>query len=106
MSDALDKVDDSDAFSPEFSELLCFATKLTDKPQDVRQCDVDGLLKVGWSEQAIEDAINVVALFNYVNRNVDALGIEGTEPYFKRFGASLATKGYTPLIEVAAQRAS
>ena len=86
--------------------ILRFASKLTQSPEAIGQGDIDTLLEAGWSEQSIEDAINVISLFNYVNRLVDAFGIEGEEAYFKQVGASLAARGYAPLIKSALQRAS
>ena len=86
--------------------ILRLATKLTQRPEDVGQCDIDALRAVGWSDQSIEDAINVIALFNYVNRLVDAFGIKGNEAYFKQVGAALAKHGYAPLIKSALKKAS
>ena len=86
--------------------ILRFATKLTQTPEQVGQADIDALRAAGWSDQSIEDAINVVALFNYVNRLVDAFGIKGNETYFKQIGATLAKQGYAPLIKSALRKAS
>lgn len=86
--------------------ILRFATKLTNTPAAIGQADIDALTGAGWSEQAVEDAINVISLFNYVNRLVDALGIEGNEPYFKEIGSVLAEQGYAPLIKSALRKAS
>ena len=86
--------------------MLRFADKLTKTPERMGQSDVDALLAAGWSEQAVEDAINVVALFNYVNRLVDAVGIKGDDAYFRQIGTALASKGYGPLIDAALKRAS
>lgn len=85
--------------------ILRFAGKLTRTPQEVTQSDIDALRAAGWSDQAIEDVINVVSLFNYVNRLVDAFGIKGNEAYFKQIGAVLATQGYAPLINTALKKA-
>ena len=86
--------------------ILRFATKLTQSPEAIGQGDIDGLREAGWSDQAIEDTINVVSLFNYVNRLVDGFGIEGNEAYFKQVGRALATQGYAPLIKSALKKAS
>ena len=86
--------------------ILRFATKLTERPDAVQQSDVDTLRAAGWSDQAIEDAINVIALFNYVNRLVDAFGIKGDEAYFRQVGAAIAAQGYAPLIKSALRKAS
>ncbi len=104
--EALESGGDSKEISPRLRQMLRFADSLTQAPERVGQADINALLKAGWSEQAIEDGINVIALFNYVNRIVDALGIEGEEPYFRRIGKALAGSGYAPLIGSAHKRGS
>ncbi len=85
--------------------LLAFAGKLTKTPGAIAQGDIDALTQAGWDEQSIEDAANVTALFNYVNRLVEAVGIEGEESYFRQIGKTLATRGYAPLTESLLQQA-
>lgn len=82
-------------------ELLAFAGKLTRSPASVRQTDIGALTQVGISEQTIEDLINVVSLFNYVNRLVDAFGVVGNPKYFDAVGRSLAKNGYQRLLPAA-----
>ena len=53
---------------------LGFLEKLTLRPNDVRPADVAPLRAAGASDDAIEDAINVCALFNIYDRLADALG--------------------------------
>lgn len=56
---------------------LCdFAVKLTHEPASADEADVDALRGHGWSDDAIHDAIQVIAYFNYINRVADAVGIE------------------------------
>ena len=86
--------------------LLAFAGKLTQTPKDVNEIDIETLSAAGWTDQAIEDAINVVALFAYVNRLVDGIGIRGNQAYFDYVGEILATQGYAPLIRMALKKAS
>lgn len=81
-----------------FQGLLSFAERLTRTPEAVCQRDIDVLTQAGVSEQAIEDAINVVALFNYVNRLVDAFGVKGSPKYFENVGRALARDGYANLL--------
>lgn len=52
---------------------LGFLEKLTLRPNDVRPADVAPLRAAGASDAAIEDAINVCALFNIYDRLADAL---------------------------------
>ncbi len=53
---------------------LGFLEKLTLRPNDVRPADVAPLRAAGASDAAIEDAINVCALFSIYDRLADALG--------------------------------
>jgi uncharacterized peroxidase-related enzyme len=53
---------------------LGFLEKLTLRPNEVRPADVTPLRAAGLSDEAIEDAINVCALFNIYDRLADALG--------------------------------
>ena len=54
--------------------MLGFLEKLTLRPNDVRPADVAPLRAAGASDAAIEDAINVCALFSIYDRLADALG--------------------------------
>jgi len=53
---------------------LGFLEKLTLRPDEVRPADLALLRDAGASDAAIEDAINVCALFNIYDRLADALG--------------------------------
>lgn len=86
--------------------ILHFATKLTRNPEEIGTADIDSLKSAGWSDQAIEDVINVIALFNAINRLVEGIGIKGDTQTFKRIGAVLAAQGYAPLIQSALKQAS
>ena len=81
--------------------LLELADRLTLDPAAVTAEDVAKVTQAGWSEQAVEDAINVISLFAYVNRLVDGLGIEGNAAYFAYVGKALAKQGYGPLLAAA-----
>ncbi|MEM8743275.1 MAG: peroxidase-related enzyme [Pseudomonadota bacterium] len=99
LIDAAAEGADSSVLDERLRPVLRFAAKLTRAPHEVGQADIEAVRAAGWSDQAIEDATNVTALFNYVNRLVDAFGIEGDEPYFKQIGAALALQGYAPLLD-------
>ena len=83
---------------PELQHLLKYAEKLTRAPATVSQADIDTLRGQGIPEQMIEDTVNVVALFGYMNRLVDAFGVEGAPDYFRMVGAALAKNGYAKLL--------
>lgn len=61
---------------PATRALLDFATKLTRTPQQMTRTDVDALRSVGFSDEDIVDAAQLVGYFNYSNRVMDSLGIE------------------------------
>jgi len=56
--------------------LLRYAVKLTKDPSSVVEADIEALRAVGFDDQGIHDACQVVAYFNYVNRIADGLGVE------------------------------
>jgi uncharacterized peroxidase-related enzyme len=68
-------------------QLLEFSEKVTRMPAEVNESDIGRLRQVGWSDQAIHDAVQVIAYFNYINRVADALGAapeEGLPPWGTR----------------------
>lgn len=61
---------------PATRSLLDFATKLTQTPQQMTRADVEALRSVGFCDEDIVDAAQLVGYFNYSNRVMDSLGIE------------------------------
>jgi uncharacterized peroxidase-related enzyme len=56
---------------------LCdHAVKLTLHPNAITQSDIDRLKALGLDDRAINDATQVIAFFNYINRIADGLGID------------------------------
>ncbi|MBK5655891.1 MAG: hypothetical protein I4N50_29800, partial [Rhizobium sp.] len=80
--------------------VLNFAKKLTRHADGVTQSDVDAIFAVGWNETAVYHLVAVVALFNYMNRLVEGLGIELNPAYAQTAAKRLADHGYRPLIEM------
>ena len=76
-----------------------FIGKLTLTPHDISQADADKVFAAGWDERALHDAIEVCALFNYMNRLVDGHGLQAEAASFQREG-SMLKDGYTPIIDV------
>ena len=56
--------------------LLDWAEKVTVKISEVGQANVDALCAAGFSDDAISDAAQVIAFFNYINRIAESLGVD------------------------------
>lgn len=56
--------------------MCVYAEKLTRDPGGMVEQDVLDLRAVGWGDEEIHDACQVVAYFNYVNRLADGLGVD------------------------------
>ena len=56
--------------------LCAWAEKLTLSPGDMQKLDIDALTEIGFSEDAISDAAQVVSYFNYINRIAEGLGVD------------------------------
>ena len=75
--------------------MLGFLDKLTLRPAEVGSADVAPLRAAGLSDEEIEDAIHVCALFNVINRAADTLGFELSDENGYQTGARmLLGKGY------------
>ena len=65
---------------------LCgYAEKLTLRPTDMAESDIQTLRRVGLNDVAIHDATQIIAYFNYINRVADALGVE-REDFIRPWG--------------------
>lgn len=84
--------------------MFVFAGKLTTEPENIKAEDVEAMRSQGWSDQAIEDTICVVATFAFLNRLVDGIGIIGSAAHFQQVGAMVAQQGYTPLLNMLEQK--
>ena len=78
--------------------ILRYARKLTLAPSRIVDQDAHDVFAAGWSEQALHDAIQVVCLFNSMNRLVDGHGIRGSRDIYRLRGRQLANDGYEPLL--------
>jgi alkylhydroperoxidase family enzyme len=75
--------------------LFTFLAKVNGDAARIRQEDLDAVKNVGWSDEAIYDAITVCGLFNFYNRWCDATGVgELPAEGFKESGKRLAQYGY------------
>jgi uncharacterized peroxidase-related enzyme len=61
---------------PRLRALLDFAVQVTRELNTVTRESVEALRQLGWRDEQIHDAVQVIALFNYYTRLAEALGIE------------------------------
>jgi uncharacterized peroxidase-related enzyme len=55
--------------------LLRYAAKLKTLPPNLTPADAEAVYDAGWSERALFDAIEIAALFNYMNRIIEGTGV-------------------------------
>jgi uncharacterized peroxidase-related enzyme len=96
---ALDDLDSSPV-AENMKPVLRYARKLTQQPDSVTQADADAVFAAGWNDLALYHAVAVTALFNFMNRLVEGMGIELDPNYVKPASERLAKGGYTPLIQM------
>ncbi|HEX3591573.1 MAG TPA: peroxidase-related enzyme [Pseudonocardiaceae bacterium] len=77
--------------------VLRYVGKLTRTPAAITGQDADDVLAAGWDQQALHHAVLVCALFNFMNRLVNGLGIQGDDDYFRASGERLVEVGYSGL---------
>lgn len=56
--------------------MLTYVVKLTRRPAQVTNDDIDKLRAVGFDDRAIHDICAITAYFAFVNRIADGLGVE------------------------------
>ncbi len=78
--------------------ILRYARKLTQQPAAITRADADAILVAGWSETALYQTVAVTALFNFMNRLVEGLGMELNPGYIETASRRLAENGYRVLI--------
>lgn len=77
--------------APVDAALCRYAEKLTLRPAEMQERDIEALRAHGLDDVAIHDAIQVVSYFNYINRVADAVHVDleaGMAPYPERPGRS------------------
>ncbi len=58
-----------------FKPILRYVARLTRLPAQIRPEDAKAVYAAGWSERALYDAIQVCALFNFMNRIIEGTGV-------------------------------
>ncbi len=89
---------ESAAVEDPMKPVLLLLRTLTLHPSKVRDAEVAAVYAAGWDERALHDAVSVCALFNFMNRLVEGLGIAATPDYYRTSSERLAgTGGYAGL---------
>jgi hypothetical protein len=77
--------------------LLAYIARVTTACHEVRAEEAAQLRTLGWTDEAIYDAVTVCALFNFYVRWVDGCGVhEMSEADHRASGKRLAQFGYLP----------
>jgi uncharacterized peroxidase-related enzyme len=93
-----------DGVAASLRPVLALARKLTLAPDSVTRADADAVFARGWDDEALYYAVAVTALFNFMNRLVEGLGIELDPAYVGPASQRLADRGYLPLLEMIGAR--
>lgn len=99
IANALKEIDTA-PITEKMKPVLRYAQKLTRQPNAMTQADADALFGAGWDETALYHTVAVTALFNFMNRLVEGMGIELDPSYVKPASKRLAQEGYLPLIDM------
>ena len=70
-------VDDFDNAPVEdrYRPLLAYVRKLNTLPSKLVQADADAVFTAGWSEEALVEAVEITAMFNFMNRLIEGTGV-------------------------------
>ena len=58
--------------------LLHYVKKLTETPAKMTERDAEPVYAAGWDETALFHAVSICALFNFMNRLVEGMGVESS----------------------------
>ena len=76
-------------------ELFAYLEKVNGDCARVEAADIERLHSVGWTDEAIYDAVMACALFNFYNRWIDATGVHAMSAGDHQLsGKRLAESGY------------
>jgi uncharacterized peroxidase-related enzyme len=103
QADAISKIfsaSDPEQIDMRMRPVLTFVRKLTLSPGEVTAAEVEEIFAAGWDDRALHDTVAICGLFNLMNRLVNGLGIEASEPYTKLAAQRLAEKGYAALVDL------
>jgi alkylhydroperoxidase family enzyme len=75
--------------------LFAFIEKMNEQSNLVRREDINRVKAMGWSDEAVYDAITVCALFRFYNAWIDATGVHDLPAAaYDMSGKRMAAQGY------------
>ena len=87
--------DENDAISGKDRSLYKFVRKMVHDSLSIGSDDVAAAHAEGWTDEALYDAISVVALFQFYNAWIDATGVRDMSALgYEMSGKRLSTQGY------------
>lgn len=95
-------LDDVDAapVDDRMKPVLRYVGKLTETPSRMTDSDAQAVFDAGWDETALYHAVSVCALFNFMNRLVEGLGISAGQGYFDGAAVRLRDQGYKAISDM------
>jgi len=99
MTQLLEDVDTAD-IEESLKPLLRYVKKLTQEPAKIVAADAEKVLAAGWNDQALYDAVSTCALFNFMNRLVEGLGVDADEAYMSFSANRTSEGGYARLLKL------
>lgn len=81
LADAIAADHATAAIEPPVRAMLDYARKLTLRPTEMTEADVDALRDAGWTDEDVMDIAEVTGMFNLTNRMASGLGWEPNPEY-------------------------
>lgn len=88
---------DTAPVDPKLKPVLAYVTKLTRTPSRMTDEDRQAVFDQGWDLAALHDAVAVCALFNFMNRMVEGMGLQGDPAIALDAASRLHAHGYVGL---------
>lgn len=98
LSDLQSDIDGS-GIEDKMKPVLRYIQKLTLTPTRMTQADADAVYAAGWDERALYDAVQVCALYNFMNRFVEGLGLTPVPEEFDMEGKMIHDGGYAGMLD-------
>ena len=81
LADAVGADHATAGLEPRVRAMLDYARKLTLRPTEMAEADVEELRAAGWTDEDVMDIAEVTAMFNFTNRMASGLGWEPNPEY-------------------------